>query len=147
MLKLGRPLGPKPYGEGEENETWLGKIFANPTQLGFMFQKTSAEIVPNQLVNRNIKRHIFAALVKNGDICYVKQTITWTPEPSKLGAGLDAQPPGVGEPLKTTEETVEEATKRSFSESKKSSKSSTGCGVVLRVDGRGVVVAKVRTWW
>jgi hypothetical protein len=92
LLKLGRPLGPKPYGEGEENETW-------------------------------------------------------TPEPSKLGAGLEAQPPGVGEPLKTTEETVEEATKRSFSESKKSSKSSTGCGVVLRVDGRGVVVAKVRTWW
>ena len=145
MLKLGRPLGPKPYGEGEENETWFGKIFANPTQLGFMFQKSSDEIVPSRLVNRNIKRHIFA----NCDICNVKQAITWTPEPSKLGAGLDAQPPGVGEPLKTTEETVEEATKRSFSESKKSSKSSTGSGVVvvLRVDGRAVVVAKVRTWW
>ena len=77
----------------------------------------------------------------------LKDTITWTPEPSKLGAGLEAQPPGVGEPLKTTEETVDEATKRSFSESKKSSKSSTGSGVVvvLRVAGVGVVVAKVRT--
>ena len=77
----------------------------------------------------------------------LKDRITWTPEPSKLGAGLEAQPPGVGEPLKTTEETVDEATKRSFSESKKSSKSSTGSGVVvvLRVAGVGVVVAKVRT--
>ena len=53
----------------------------------------------------------------------------------------------MGEPLNTTEDTVDEATKRSFSESKKSSKSSTGSGVVvvLRVAGRGVVVAKVRT--
>ena len=65
-----------------------------------------------------------------------------------MGAGLDAHPPGVGEPLNTTEETVEEATKRSFSESKKSSKSSTGSGVVvvLLVEGVGVVVANVRTW-
>ena len=65
-----------------------------------------------------------------------------------MGAGLDAQPPGVGEPLNTTEDTVEEATKRSFSESKKSSKSSTGSGVVvvLLVEGVGVVVANVRTW-
>ena len=65
-----------------------------------------------------------------------------------MGAGLDAHPPGVGEPLKTTEETVEEATKRSFSESKKSSKSSAGSGVevVLLVAGVGVVVANVRTW-
>ena len=65
-----------------------------------------------------------------------------------MGAGLDAQPPGVGEPLNTTEEIVEEATKRSFSESKKSSKSSTGSGVVvvLLVEGVGVVVANVRTW-
>ena len=65
-----------------------------------------------------------------------------------MGAGLEAQPPGVGEPLNTTEETVEEATKRSFSESKKSTKSSTGSGVVvvLLVEGVGVVVANVRTW-
>ena len=43
---------------------------------------------------------------------------------------------------------MEEATKRSFSESKKSSKSSTGSGVVvvLLVEGVGVVVANVRTW-
>ena len=65
-----------------------------------------------------------------------------------MGAGLEAHPPGVGEPLNTTEETVEEATKRSFSESKKSTKSSTGSGVVvvLLVEGVGVVVANVRTW-
>ena len=119
---------------------------ANPNQLGFMFRKSPAQITPRRLVNSNIRKSTFLQPLKKNSNS-LKDTITWTPEPSKLGAGLEAQPPGVGEPLKTTEETVDEATKRSFSESKKSSKSSTGSGVVvvLRVAGVGVVVANVRT--
>ena len=114
---------------------------ANPAKLGFMFQKKFSSDGPKPACQQKYFRAHFCNPFGKLD------TITWTPEPSKLGAGLEAQPPGVGEPLNTTEETVDEATKRSFSESKKSSKSSTGCGVVvvLRVAGRGVVVAKVRT--
>ena len=57
MLKLGRPLGPNPYGEGEEKETWHAKV-AITTQLDSYFAKFDAHpltLNPLYLDSRAVK--------------------------------------------------------------------------------------------
>ena len=57
IVKAGATAGAKSVRRGGGERNLVGKIFANPTQLGFTFRKKSAEIVLKPAC------HIFAVLV------------------------------------------------------------------------------------
>ena len=57
IVKAGATAGAKSVWRGGGERNLVGKIFANPTQLGFTFRKKSAEIVLKPAC------HIFAVLV------------------------------------------------------------------------------------